>query len=625
MSVLMTANEHLENDRLENINPAKLANYNSILSTEISRRGCTENTRSMILSSLYQWSNDPTSKIMNWMIGMAGTGKTTIAYTLSAVLDSREKLAASFFCTHLSPECRDVGRIIPTLAYQLARKSTTFRPTLCRVLEQNPDIAFQDIPTQFRHLLQEPLQELGQKLPNNLVMVIDALDECEDAKAVGQLLTVLFKHAATIPVRFFITSRPELLVATLLQNESEKLKICSTSQLHEIERSTVQHDIETYLKEELAFMDPSPYDIQRLAEASGQLFIYAATAVRYIRPEVMVVDHHERLATMLGVNSTSQKRLAHLDALYSTILSTALDNVELETDERDRILQVLRTVVCLREPVHLETLKVFTGLRDVKQTLIALQPLRSVIYVSEKNNYVSVLHQSFPEYILEPEHFNKFSCDYREHNQLLARRCFNLMKDGLVFNICGLESSFIPDKDVVDIKERIVNNIPDSLAYACRYWGDHIELVDQTYEILNDVDDFLDQRLLFWMEVLNLNECIAVGVGALLKLQSWLAEFRVFISPSFLARASDASNFVASFAAQPVSLSTPHIYISALSLASGSSYVTRHYRARINGIPRGVAISSTQETGPLPPAMQHTSIPRFTRPGAYISSTLGST
>ncbi|KAF8761467.1 WD domain, G-beta repeat [Rhizoctonia solani] len=67
------------------------------------RRACTENTRTAILARLCEWANDPSSRTVNWVSGMAGTGKTTIAYTFSKILDSHGQLAASFFCTQASP------------------------------------------------------------------------------------------------------------------------------------------------------------------------------------------------------------------------------------------------------------------------------------------------------------------------------------------------------------------------------------------------------------------------------------------------------------------------------------------------------------------------------------------
>ncbi|CAE6471647.1 unnamed protein product [Rhizoctonia solani] len=130
LSAWNISSKHYVNTQLESLRSAKLARYDSELATEFSRRACTKNTRIEILKELVQWSEDPSSGMAKvyWMNGMAGTGKTTIAYSACVALEARKQLAASFFCTRTSPECRDAKRIIPTIAYQLARRSTPFRP-----------------------------------------------------------------------------------------------------------------------------------------------------------------------------------------------------------------------------------------------------------------------------------------------------------------------------------------------------------------------------------------------------------------------------------------------------------------------------------------------------------------
>ncbi|KAB5588036.1 hypothetical protein CTheo_8523 [Ceratobasidium theobromae] len=130
MSTWAITNEHLVNTRLGELAPAKLASYNSKLSTSTDRRTCTEDTRKGILAKLNSWSDNTNAKKVYWMDGMAGTGKTTIACTLASQLESRGQLAANFFCTRTSPECRDADRIVPTIAYQLARRSTAFKSAL---------------------------------------------------------------------------------------------------------------------------------------------------------------------------------------------------------------------------------------------------------------------------------------------------------------------------------------------------------------------------------------------------------------------------------------------------------------------------------------------------------------
>ncbi|KAB5588204.1 Vegetative incompatibility protein HET-E-1 [Ceratobasidium theobromae] len=578
MSTWAIANEHLANTRLGDLAPAKLANYNSKLSTSINRRTCTEDTRKGILADLNTWSGNTDGEKVYWMDGMAGTGKTTIACTLASQLESRGQLAASFFCTRTSPECRDVDRIVPTIAYQLARRSTAFKSALCQALDNDPDIGSQNIFTQFKRLLKEPLVEVKDKIGNNLVVVIDALDECTDPQIVGQILDVLFRFVANLPIKFFVTSRPEAIIREKMISSENSLR--SILHLHDIEQSLVQQDIELYLQEELKSISPSPDNVKRLATLAGKLFIYAATAVRYIMMKSRGAVPRDRLAIMLAVDSKSKEKHAQIDSLYTTILRAVLAAGGVEPEERERMERVIWTAVCAREPISVETMATLIE-SDEHQTLAALEPFRSVLHVSEHTGLVSTLHASFPDYILSRNRSGEFFCDVRTHSQLLGRQCLEIMKGQLRFNICNLPSSFLPDSDVPDLDTRIERNISPSLSYACRYWPEHLILAFASGELRAMVDEFLSQRLLFWMEVLNLKQCMAMGTQGLVKVQTWLGTTDG--SPdSVLAR--DAQKFVSRFASHSITLSTPHIYISALPLCPPSSLVSVHYRRRMQGL-----------------------------------------
>ncbi|KAB5590194.1 Vegetative incompatibility protein HET-E-1 [Ceratobasidium theobromae] len=579
MSTWAIANEHLANTRLRELAPANLASYDSKLSTSINRRTCTEDTRKEILADLNGWSDNPDGEKVYWMDGMAGTGKTTIACTLTSQLESRGQLAASFFCTRTSSECRDADRIIPTIAYQLARRSTAFKSALCRALDKDPDIGCRNIFTQFERLLKEPLDEVKDKMGNNLVVVIDALDECTDTQTVSQMLDVLFRFVANLPIKFFVTSRPEAAIRNKMMSTENSSK--SILHLHDIEQSLVQQDIELYLQEELRSMSPSPDDVKQLATLAGSLFIYAATAVRYIQVKTGGVVPHERLAMMLAVDSKSKEKHAQIDALYTTILREALEAEGFEPEERERMRHVLWTAACAREPTSIETMAALVGLDD-SQALVALERFRSVLHVSDVTGLVSTLHASFPDYIFSQNRSGQFFCDVGTHSQLLARRCLEVMRGQLRFNICDLPSSFLPDSDVPDLGARIERSISSSLSYACRYWPEHLIDATSSDDLCDMVNEFLSQRLLFWMEVLNLKQCMAMGAQGLVKLQTWLRTTDG--SPDSVKLASDAHKFVYRFAAHVITLSTPHIYISALSLCPPASLVSVHYRRRFQGL-----------------------------------------
>lgn len=465
------------------------------------------------------WSNNHGAAKVYWLNGMAGTGKTTIACSLSVALANRKQLGASFFCTHVLDECRDVLRILPTIAYQLARYSRVFQHALCKILDEDPDDAKRNILTQFRRLLREPLINVRVAMPGNLVIVIDALDECDDDGLVRELLGLLFQYVADLPLKFFVASRPEPEIIDTMLSSGENLR--TVLHLHEIERSSVQADIELYLRNELASMPPNEDELQQLVKLSDNLFIYAATVVRYIQLRKKPANSQERLRAVLTILPTSNRVYAELDALYTTILKGVLDDNDLEEWEIDRVRLVLWASVCVWEPVSVRTLALLTGLGE-KYTKAIVQSLRSVLYLREASGLVSTFHASFPDFIFNRERSRKFFCDKESYALLLTQQCFEVMKAELRFNICNLESSFLLDEQVEDLEEQLFESISGALSYACRYWGDHFSLAVPSKKLCIMLEEFLSRRLLFWMEILNLIKANPQGISMLQKIQKWL-------------------------------------------------------------------------------------------------------
>jgi len=466
------------------------------------------------------------------MSGMAGTGKTTILYSLCEWLSMNQRLGADYFCSRISSSCRDVTTIVPTLAYQLAQYSPAFRSTLCKVVEENPEASKLDVKWQFEKLLQAPMQVVKTAMPEGVVVVVDALDECDDGNAFRLFLETLLKLAVDLPIKFLVTSRPEPAIRGKMLAPG-----CSRSvlHLHDIEEWIVEGDIKKYLTEALGVMSPppSPKDIEWLAKRAGKLFIYAATTVRYIYPGGRVVNSNDRLRTVLGMDSGSTKQHKDLNKLYTSILSAAVDPEHLEEQEMNDILLTLRTVVCAKEPMTVETLASLLNLTE-ERVRLSLEPLRSILHVQDNTHgLVSPFHASFPDYLFDKLRSGDFHCEATEHSEVLANFCFDLMKAQLRFNICKLESSFVFDEDVLDLQDRIKKFISPALSYACRYWGEHLRQGNVTDVAREKLVDFLSHRLLFWMEVLNLERVMVIGSDVLGQVQNWSKVRKHVHNPGF--------------------------------------------------------------------------------------------
>ncbi|GAB1525855.1 hypothetical protein RhiTH_009021 [Rhizoctonia solani] len=552
-----------QNTRLEALSPSKQARCDSNLGDEIGRRQCTEGTRESLLADLYQWSDSLDDKPVYLMSGIAGTGKTTIAYSLAKLLEDDSRLGASFFCTRAAASCKDASRIIPSIAYQLARYSTAFQSALCLVLDADPDLGSRNMTTQFKRLLREPLLQVKDKIPKHTVVVLDALDECDNLKATRLLFDLIIRSACELPIKFFAASRPESRIQLM---SSQVNDIVHISHLHEIESSLVKRDLEVYLHEELACIKPSQQQINQLAELANNLFVYAATAVRYIRSDEAGVYSNERLLTILNETKYTSKKFSEIDELYTTILTSALENKRLEPEEATRTQALLKTATCIQEPVTIETLASLAGLDDSSYAFVALDPLRSVLHVSRHTGLVFVFHASFSDYLFHRERSGRFFCDKVEQHIAMAHICFELMEKQLRFNICELQSSYIFDCAVADLEQRIESNISASLTYSCQHWANHLCLVPISNHLCTVLHEFLTRRLLFWMEVLNLKEYRIFGILSITDVQRWIASSDAFEDLTLFIH--DTVVFVLQFFTSTVSLSTPHIYISALPFSS---------------------------------------------------------
>jgi hypothetical protein len=166
------------------------------------------------------------------------------------------------------------------------------RPGVRRALRDDPDIVSKSLREQFEKLLLQPLLTLNQlgRQPQTVVIVIDALDECEhdwDVRAIIGLLPSLRK-AEAVSLRVFVTSRPELPINLGLSDIADREY--QDLALHDIPEEATEHDIHLFLQNRFAeikrdksiFEDwPGDDVIKKLVRMSVPLFISAATVCRY--------------------------------------------------------------------------------------------------------------------------------------------------------------------------------------------------------------------------------------------------------------------------------------------------------------------------------------------------------
>ncbi|KAG8696345.1 hypothetical protein FRC09_008569, partial [Ceratobasidium sp. 395] len=385
----------------------------------------------------------------------------------------------------------------------------------------NPDVHNQVLLEQFKSLILGPLEHVTDALRTDLVVVIDALDECDNNDGVDRMLNALLSHAEKLPMKFFIASRPDAKILDRMRSQHGE-SMPTELRLHELGRLIVQEDIKQYLMAGLMpRMSLWAGDIDTLVERSGVLFIYASTVVRYIG-----YDNFSRASSRLKqilalTKGSSNDSERDINVLYGAILAAAFDDSNMTSQELVEMKLVLYTIVCAREPLSVDVMAGLLGL-GTETVWAALRPLFSVLHVLDETHIITTLHESFPDYLLNENRSGVFHCDAKKHNARLAQLCFKQLKrPNPPFNICNLKSSYVCDKDVPNLPARVTNAISKQLAYACRYWVNHCMWSEQPQDIVRVLSEFASERFLLWMEVMNLTGNIYEGVSALHQVQKW--------------------------------------------------------------------------------------------------------
>jgi hypothetical protein len=384
-------------DRLDRLKPSKIADYKYDLEGEEERRVqrviCTPGTRVRILDDIITWANNtsPGSPDVYWLFGQAGSGKSTIAYSVARRFESAGDpndmivLGGNFFCSRQFEETRLSKCIIRTVVHHLALKCKAFADQLSHV---DFEAINQNVRAQLKDLLIAPWQASKRDwspdpLNPHYLIVIDALDEIDGtggSEFLRVLLEVIDKNENRLQgLKFLVTSRPD----PNLVRHVNSLKSKQLCRLEQVPPEEAQRDIRTYLMVEL----PGCEEIENLVALTAGLFIYAATIVKYLARHGRA-EQKKFLTTLLASSNSSNpqslstgKPFTLLDTLYSQILEQAFRDFSPEENGWEDRRSILHTFLCTAERTSTSVVAnlLFTSdYTDVAETL--LSDLHAVLY-----------------------------------------------------------------------------------------------------------------------------------------------------------------------------------------------------------------------------------------------------
>ncbi|QRV96723.1 WD40 repeat-like protein [Ceratobasidium sp. AG-Ba] len=592
---LQMVDEHVQRALLEKLKPVGRARYDT-------SRACIPGTREGVIQDLIHWVKSfersgtlDEKKRLLWVYGQAGLGKSAVATSLCQALDDERLLSASFFCKRDDPKRRNAQRALSTIIYWIASRHATYASSLRKALEEDPVLPSSPLQMQFDKLFVDLLSPLTSSAQDTChVIVVDALDECGPDADRRQLLRFLVRMSELVPwLRVVITSRPDSDIKSFF--DLVKASTFSTCDLRGYDAS---NDIRAFTHFRLSesakgrLLPESSAD--ELAVAAEGLFIWAHTACEFVLEDV---DPTDALHTILRRDRSG---LSHpLDELYTLTIQASVTKQRASDRAKAAVRKYLGAIIVCsaRTPLPISTL---SGLIDEDQGSKALQStvdlLGSVLYIDQSlGDVVRVYHPSFADYMLSKDRSGDFCVDLDDLNAKLASCCLKTMMAELRFNICDLETSFVRNSEIPDLEARVAQVINERLKYSCLYWTSHLKDVEASEHIASLQSRLYEFArgpvLVFWVEALSLIGKLWVAISSLQE----LIEHCVARQILFPQQLWDTTRLVQAFY-QPISESTPHLYISALGLMPTGVLTREVQRKHFPNVVK--VVSAAQENWP---------------------------
>jgi hypothetical protein len=500
---------------------------------------CLPKTRVDILQKISQWAEGEDQQCLFWLSGMAGTGKSTIARTIARTYFDQDRLAASFFFSRGVGDVGNASKFVATLAVQLTMHIPPIQRHIHDVLIERSTIFSQSLADQWRQLVLEPLLKLdGKDTYSSYVMIIDALDECEGENDIRIILRLLaeVRSLKKVRLRVLITSRPEISIRYGFCQipDSEHHDFI----LHDIEAAILDHDISIFLDYEMRLIRqersleagwPGELVIEQLVQKASGLFIWAATACRFMRKGRRFV--RKPLDIMLQGDKSITGPENHLNRIYLAVLKNSFYQIDTEQEKKEQynmLREILGSIIVLFSPLSAASLATLLHIpkEDVYQIL---EDLHSILDIPEdQTRPLRLHHPSFRDFLLDKDRSSNlhFWVDEREIHQTLANNCIQLMCNNLKQDMCGQEA---PGTLVAEVESsRIDHCLPPEVRYACLYWIQHLQRSNTQLCDNGQVHQFLQQHLLHWLEALGWIGKTSEGILAILSLEAQILVSLIF-------------------------------------------------------------------------------------------------
>ncbi|KIW24860.1 uncharacterized protein PV07_10547 [Cladophialophora immunda] len=514
-------------------------------------------------SDFQRWRGNQQSHML-WIKGDPGKGKTMLLCGIINQLRSsmpKSHLLSYFFCQATDSRINNAVAVLRGLLFLLVDQQPSLVSHIRKKHDQAGEDLFKDanawvaLSEIFTDVLQDPYLE-----PTYLI--IDALDECTvDWK---KLLRFIAAGSSLSPrVKWLVSSRNWPPIEERLDKAESKVRLCL-----ELNSESISAAVKIYIEHKVCQLtQEKKYDdktrdavIEHMSSNANDTFLWVALVCQSLES-----------VPRWNVRAKLKTFPPGLDSLYQRMMGQISDSESPPLCKR-----ILALIAIVYEPITMfELTSLIDTLEDMSEDPESLQEIIGLCgsFLTIRKDTIYFVHQSAKDYLLLKASVEIFPSGKGESHYTIFSRSLEVMYRTLHRDMYGFGD---PGYAI----ERVKQPDPDPLSalrYSCIYWVDHLyeceahSLVDHQI----DLQMFVREKFLHWLEALSLLKAMSNGVLAMAKLEK-LVQDRAD-APALLELIHDARRFLM-YHKQGIEISPLQAYTAALIFSPTNSLIRRHFK-----------------------------------------------
>ncbi|OGM48619.1 hypothetical protein ABOM_001957 [Aspergillus bombycis] len=413
-----------------------------------------------------------------WLYGNPGTGKSTMAITLTEELPKKSHFAgnnvflAYFFCDSSSEAHRTALSILRGLLYQLI----TERPELIKYLLSKYNTKDTHLFSSFDALWSVLMSLSNDKDIKGIYCIIDALDECDHEsqrmilEQIDQTFTARhMKDDSSSKLHLLITSRPFPEIRQYLSSFESK-DLASYREVSRDLEKMIREKVEN-LRSKKSYSQAVAADVSRILEDKAEgTFLWVGIAC-------------DELAQ---VQSRNALKILHslprgLHSLYQKLLDRAIESDD--RNDQEIIIDMLSFVTVSRRRMTLtelcEACQIYPNADEESRLQFTREYIdlcRLMVVIS--GEHVQLLHKSVRDFLVR--HTQRI--DDIGANSTLAYRCINSVLHG--YQSGGNKTRSRTEQEFLD--------------YSTIYWTEHASVSESRFTVAPEHECFFSSQSDSW-------------------------------------------------------------------------------------------------------------------------------